>query len=969
MQMRSILTSLLIGAMLWGTRVQAQQTHIVLIDMNHPECYNPNYREIASGDVVRFETVGCLLSVCLIPATIHKVSGPAGSAPWDFTVPAPTWLANGVYEITLTVPGTYRYRADDNYLLIYESYQGVPPTNGTIVVGPAAPQLTIGNENPVQYCAQTGGSGTVDYTTGSPPMGGNVFTVQLSDANGSFAAPTNIGALASTNAQGTINYTIPAGLPTGTYAIRVLGSNPSLTSNTRNITLVAPVAGTITADPPSLCSGGGSVNLLLQGHNGSIQWQVSTTGGESFTDIPGATNQVYITSQLNQTTIYRAVVTLPGCGTATTEPVTILVNSAPAPGTATANQTSFCSPSSANLTLTGYSPGTAIQWQTSSDGQNFSNVTGGGDGPNYTTPVLNATRHYRAMVSVPGCDPAYSNVVTINIGLGVQCSVAPALPVPGQNVTFFVYIPQNGTPPFNIVFNPGGGQAPQDFNNITDFNYSFSYAYGIPGNYSYQITVNDQSGCTGTCGGLLNVSSDNPSNSITAVLLNPSTVCPGANAELTFVATGTFTPSNVYEAQLSDATGSFANPVAIGQLAGNALSGTISLTVPSSLTPGNYRVRIFSAEQGLFSNEINLNIVAFNVSCSVDTDELTASLTVSASAGQAPYRTEFYPFEGSQAVVNDNFNPLNPIVYTYAADGTYSYRLVVRWGECSDECTGTITVESSSEPTYFIDLISLSSNSLCSGETVEAKFSSSSNFGQNNIFVLQRSDVSGSFANPVSLASLASTGGNELGVSFEVGQDWANAAYRFRVVAETPAIVSDTLTAAKVRTPTVTCSQTFGGAPNKFAFTFATTNVTPPYTLVFDPGDESAPTSVTAQGQSISLTHTYRQIGTYDYRVRVENAEGCADSCAGTIVVSEVVSRSSPELSKVKIYPNPSGGKLKWETERPVSLELTDLAGKILWRASATTGGEHDFADRPAGVYLLKVRAENTEETRRWVKH
>ncbi len=955
--------------MLCATLAHAQQTHVVRIDMNHPTCYNPNYREIASGDIVRFETVGCLLSVCLIPATMHLVSGPPGAAPWGFTVPAPTWLANGVYEITLTVPGIYRYRADDDYLMIYESYQGFPPENGTIVVGPAAPQLTIGNENPVQYCAQTGGSGTVDYTTGSPPMGGNVFTVQLSDANGSFASPTTIGTLASTNAQGAINYTIPPGLPTGTYSIRVVGSNPSLTSNTRNITLVAPEAGTITADPPGLCSGGGSVNLLLQGHNGSIQWQVSTTGGASFTDIPGANSQVYITSQLNQTTVYRAVVTLPGCGTATTEPVTILVNSAPAPGTASANQTSFCSPSSANLTLTGYSPGTTIQWQTSTDGQNFSNVTGGGDGPNYTTPTLNATRHFRAMVFVTGCDPAYSNVVTINIGLGVECSVAPALPVPGQNATFFVYIPQNGTPPFNITFNPGGGQAPQNFNNVTDYNYNFNYVYGIPGVYSYQITVNDQSGCMGTCGGLLNVSSDNPSNTLTAVLLNPNTVCAGGTTELTFVATGTFTPSNVYEAQLSDASGSFANPVVVGQLAGNDLSGTIPLNIPTSLAPGVYRVRVYSAEQGLASNEINLTVVELEANCSVQTDNLTATLTVSVSTGQAPYRTEFYPFEGASAVVNDNFNPLNPIVYNYAADGTYNYRLVVRWGECLDECTGTITVESSSEPSYFIDLLSLSPNNLCSGATVEAQFSASANFGQNNIFVLQRSEVSGSFANPTALASLASTGGDNLSVSFEVGSDWANASYRFRVVSETPALMSDTLTATKVRTPTVTCSQTFGGAPNKFAFTFATTNVTPPYSLVFSPGDGAAPTTVTAQGQSISLTHTYREIGTYDYRVRVENAEGCADSCAGTIVVSEVVSRPSKAFSDVRIYPNPSDGRLQWETDRPVTLELSDLTGKILWRTTVLDSGEQCFSDRPSGVYLLKIRTDAGEEIRRWVKN
>ena len=55
---------------------------------------------------------------------------------------------------------------------------------------------------------------------------GNVFTAQLSDANGSFAAPTSIGSSTATGS-GTIACTIPPATPTGTgYRVRVASSNP-----------------------------------------------------------------------------------------------------------------------------------------------------------------------------------------------------------------------------------------------------------------------------------------------------------------------------------------------------------------------------------------------------------------------------------------------------------------------------------------------------------------------------------------------------------------------------------------------------------------------------------------------------------------------------------------------------------------------------------------------------------------------
>jgi hypothetical protein len=61
----------------------------------------------------------------------------------------------------------------------------------------------------------TPATGSVDYSFTGTINSGNVFTAQLSDASGSFASPVNIGTLSSTNASGTINISIPAGVTAG----------------------------------------------------------------------------------------------------------------------------------------------------------------------------------------------------------------------------------------------------------------------------------------------------------------------------------------------------------------------------------------------------------------------------------------------------------------------------------------------------------------------------------------------------------------------------------------------------------------------------------------------------------------------------------------------------------------------------------------------------------------------------------
>ena len=74
------------------------------------------------------------------------------------------------------------------------------------------------------------------------------------------------------------------------------------------------------------------------------------------------------------------------------------------------------------------------------------------------------------------------------------------------------------------------------------------------------------------------------------------TATTGAAVSVPFTSVGILNGGNVYTAQLSNASGSFASPVAIGTLASTANSGTISATIPANTPTGTgYRIRVVSS--------------------------------------------------------------------------------------------------------------------------------------------------------------------------------------------------------------------------------------------------------------------------------------------------------------------------------------------------------------------------------------
>lgn len=149
--------------------------------------------------------------------------------------------------------------------------------------------VTIGSI-PSLWCRQTAFS--IPFTaTGSYNIG-NVFTAQLSDANGSFTNPTFLGSVSSTSS-GTIQATIPSSVALGqNYQVRVISSNPSITNQP-----MKPIQ--VSATCPSPCPS--SVTLTNPTHNYSsgVQLQQANSVSGRITATNRITGTAKVTYQAN----------------------------------------------------------------------------------------------------------------------------------------------------------------------------------------------------------------------------------------------------------------------------------------------------------------------------------------------------------------------------------------------------------------------------------------------------------------------------------------------------------------------------------------------------------------------------------------------------------------------------------------------------------------------------------------------
>jgi hypothetical protein len=193
-------------------------------------------------------------------------------------------------------------------------------------------------------------------------------------------------------------------------------------------------------------------------------------------------------------------------------------------------------------------------------------------------------------------------------------------------------------------------------------------------------------------------------------------VCAGGTFNLPYSTNINFATGNTFTAQLSNASGSFAAPIAIGSITSSA-SGSIPVTIPAGTAPGTgYRIRIVASNPSFISPDNFVNI------------EIVTSLTPPTATGNTPvcvggdiyldvistYSISSYSWTGPSGT---GFSSIikNPVITGVSTAYAGTYSVVTTHNGCpSTTATVNIVVNSFIPPTPTVTATSVN----CVGGTI-----------------------------------------------------------------------------------------------------------------------------------------------------------------------------------------------------------------------------------------------------------
>ncbi|MEO7445435.1 MAG: M36 family metallopeptidase [Ferruginibacter sp.] len=215
------------------------------------------------------------------------------------------------------------------------------------------------------------------------------------------------------------------------YRVVINGTCPSqLTSNC--VTLNVNSAAVITGQPANstVCPGASATfTVAASGTGNTYQWQVSSNGGTSYSNITGATSSTYTVTGVSagmNNNLYRAVVFSCGPVGVNSNPATLTVSTPGIITTQPAN-VAVCASGNATFTVSGTAL-TSYQWQVSTNGgSTWTNITGA-TAPSYTitgvTIAMNGNQ-YRVVVAGTCVTGLNSNAATLTLNTPVAISSQP----------------------------------------------------------------------------------------------------------------------------------------------------------------------------------------------------------------------------------------------------------------------------------------------------------------------------------------------------------------------------------------------------------------------------------------------------------------------------------------------------------------------------------------------------------------
>jgi hypothetical protein len=423
-------------------------------------------------------------------------------------------IANGgiysnVTTATLNITGANAAMNNYRYRCVLNSSCGLQNSNAAVLTVNSLPVIT---NQPANTAVCTGNTVTFIVTAT-----GTGLTYQWQQSIDGGITFNNIGGA------NTASYSFISSLVQNGYQFRcIVGGTCTPVATSAAATLSVGNSLVINNQPvnTTACTGGTATYTIAVSGTVTYQWQESTNGGTTYTNIANgaiysgattATLQLTGVTETANNNLYRCTIS-GSCPSISSNGALLTVNTLPSLLTQPSATSVICA--AQNTSFTVVASGTAItyQWQLSTDGgATFTNLANGGVYSNATTATINITgataamNNYRYRCIVSGaCTPAIQSnvsVLTVNTPVTLLANPANSIICENSNTSFAINV--TGTlPAYQWQVSADGGATFSNIINGGIYTGASTAALGLTGvtyslnNKQYRCIITGAAGCT-----------------------------------------------------------------------------------------------------------------------------------------------------------------------------------------------------------------------------------------------------------------------------------------------------------------------------------------------------------------------------------------------------------------------------------------------------------------------------------------
>ena len=325
---------------------------------------------------------------------------------------------------------------------------------------------------------------------------------------------------------------------------------------------------------------------------------------------------------------------------------------------------------------------------------------------------------------------------------------------------------------------------------------------------------------------------------ITTSVQNGTSFCRASTVRVNYTVTGVLDPSNVFTAQLSDETGSFASPVAIGSVAGTAGS-TIQGMLPANVVTGSgYRVRVVASNPVTIGTDNGQDLTITNIGTVTagSNSPLCAGGNLLLTASTVPGAS--YAWTGPAG-----FTSLlqNPTISNVGVNRTGTYTVTASVNGCSTSSSVAVTVNAPPAAS-----INPGFGNICSGQSITLNASGGTSYLWSPATGLSSATVANPVASPTTSTIYTVTVTNVAGC-----QSTAQVTVNVRATPVLTVSADRTICAGSSTTLSASGAQNYTWSPStglnnpRSSTPIASPTVTTTYTVTGDNGGCTATGSVT----------------------------------------------------------------------------------------------------------------------------